>query len=255
MRTFRYRLLFVGVNVVPGNPSLHAAARDAEAMSARFRAWGFDHRSRHVLLLNQDATAARVTDEIQSARTAADLDLLLIYWAGHLQGNGRKHILATHDDGMEGSANGIALDVLTRAIGTATGVPHRVLLLDTCNGTVAHPTLRALSRHAADDACVAAMAGGATDAMSREDLRRGYFTGALLEQLPRDTRGLPPGIDLIQALRSGADHLTGRRREQPFVGVYGTETELRLPAFALRTATRQVRPTPQPDQPVQPDRT
>lgn len=235
MPTFRYRLLFVGVNSVPGGPSLHAAARDAEAMSARFRGWGYDHRSRHVLLVNQDATAARVADEIQSARAAADLDLLLIYWAGHLHGNGRKHILATHDEGIEGATSGIGLDVLTRAIGTATGVPHRVLLLDTCNGAAAHPQLRALSRHAADDACVAALAGGASDAMSREDLRRGYFTGALLEQLPRDTRGLPPGIDLIQALRSAVEQLASRRRDAPFVGVYGTETELRLTAPSGRS--------------------
>ena len=99
MPPFRYRLLFVGVNTVPGGPPLHAAARDAEAMSARFRGWGYDYRTRHVLLLNQDATATRVTDEIQSARAAADLDLLLIYWAGHLHANGRKHLLSTHDDG------------------------------------------------------------------------------------------------------------------------------------------------------------
>jgi hypothetical protein len=228
--TFRYRLLFVGVNTVPGGLPLHAAARDAEAMSARFRGWGYDHRTRHVLLLNQDATAARVADEIQSARAAADLDLLLIYWAGHLRANGRKHVLATHDDGTDGSANGIGLDVLTTAIGLAAGVPHRVLILDTCNAAPAHPHLQSLSRHAADDQCVSVLAAGAADAMSREDLRRGYFTGALLEQLPRDTRGLPPNIDLLQALRAGVEYHTGRRQEPPLVGVYGTEAELRLPA-------------------------
>lgn len=233
--TFRYRLLFVGVNAVPGSPPLHAAARDAEMMSARFRGWGYDHRARHVLLLNQDATAARATDEIQSARTAADLDLLLIYWAGHLHANGRKHVLATHDDGVEGSATGIGLDVLTNAIGLTAGVPHRVLILDTCNAAAAHPQLGALSRHAADDECVAVVAAGASDAMSREDLRRGYFTGALLEQMPRDTRGLPPHLDLLQALRVGAEHLSGRRQEPPLVGVYGADTELRLPVGSGKT--------------------
>ncbi len=233
--TFRYRLLFVGVNAVPGSPPLHAAARDAEMMSARFRGWGYDHRARHVLLLNQDATAARATDEIQSARTAADLDLLLIYWAGHLHANGRKHVLATHDDGVEGSATGIGLDVLTNAIGLTAGVPHRVLILDTCNAAAAHPQLGALSRHAADDECVAVVAAGASDAMSREDLRRGYFTGALLEQMPRDTRGLPPHLDLLQALRVGAEHLSGRRQEQVLVGVYGAETGLRLPVASGKT--------------------
>lgn len=235
MPPFRYRLLFVGVNTVPGGPPLHAAARDAEAMSARFRGWGYDHRTRHVLLLNQDATAARVTDEIQSARAAADLDLLLIYWAGHLHANGRKHLLSTHDDGVDGSANTIGLDVLTTAIGLTAGVPHRVLILDACNGAAAHPQLQSVSRHAADDECVAVLASGASDAMSREDFRRGYFTGSLLEQLPRDTRGLPPNIDLLHALRAGVEHHTGRRQEAPLVGVYGTEAELRLPAAGAKT--------------------
>ena len=204
-------------------------------MSARFRGWGYDHHARHVLLLNQDATAARVADEIQSARAAADLDLLLIYWAGHLHTAGRKHVLATHDTGAEGIATGISLDLLTNAMGLTSGVPHRVLILDACHGASAHPQLRGLSRHAADDECVAVVASGATDAMSREDLRRGYFTGALLEQLPRDTRGLPPGMDLLQALRAGAEQLAVRRREPPFVGVYGTETELRLPVVSGKT--------------------
>jgi hypothetical protein len=233
--TFRYRLLFVGVNAVPGGPPLHAAARDAEAMSARFRGWGYDHRARHVLLLNQDATATRVADEIQGARAAADLDLLLIYWAGHLQPNGRKPLLATHDDGADGSANGIGLDVLTTAIGLTAGIPHRVLILDTSNAAAAHPQLQSLSRHVADDECVAVLAAGASDAMSREDFRRGYFTGALLEQMPRDGRGVAPNLDLLHAWRAGVEHHTGRRQEPPLVGVYGTEAELRLPATSGKT--------------------
>jgi hypothetical protein len=239
--SFRYRLLFVGVNAVPGSPPLHAAARDAEAMSARFRGWGYEAGARHRLLLNQDATAARVLDEVRSASAAADLDLLLIYWAGHLHANGRKHILTTHDDGADTGSNGIGLDVLTGAIGRAAGVPHRLLILDTCNAAAAHSPLGALSRHVADEECVAVLAAGGSDAMSREDHRRGYFTGALLEQLPRDTRGLPPNIDVLHALRVGADHLTERRQEKPFVGVYGTETELRLPDLSARTLSFEAR--------------
>jgi len=225
---FRYRLLFIGVNTVPGAPPLHAAARDAEAMSARFRGWGYDHRARHVLLLNHDATAARVTDEIQSARSAADLDLLLIYWAGHLHTNGRKHTLTTHDDGVEGSATGISLELLTNAIGLAKGVAHRVLILDACHASPAHPQLKALSRHPSDDECVTVLASGAADAMTREDLRRGYFTGSLLEQMPRDTRGLPPGVDLLAAWRTGVEQFAARRQEPVLVGA-SAELELRLP--------------------------
>ena len=229
MPQFRYRLLFIGVNTVPGAPPLHAAARDAEAMSARFRGWGYDHRARHVLLLNHDATAARVTDEIQSARSAADLDLLLIYWAGHLHTNGRKHTLTTHDDGVDGSATGISLELLTNAIGLAKGVAHRVLILDACHASPAHPQLKALSRHPSDDECVTVLASGAADAMTREDLRRGYFTGSLLEQMPRDTRGLPPGVDLLAAWRTGVEQFAARRHEPVLVGASSAELELRLP--------------------------
>jgi len=239
--SFRYRLLFVGVNAVPGHPPLHAAARDAEAMSARFRGWGYDHRARHVLLLNQEATAARVTDEIQSARSAADLDLLLIYWAGHLHGAGRKHTLATHDAGVEDVPTGIGLDIVTNAIGLARGVAHRVLILDACHATLAHGQLQALSRHVADEECVTVLASGAGDPMSREDLRRGYFTGALLEQMPRDTRGLPPGIDLLAAWRTAAEHLAGRRQEPTLVAVSGPEMELRLPVVSGRTVPSEPR--------------
>lgn len=210
-------------------------------MSARFRGWGYDHRGRHILLLNQDATTARVLDEVRSARAAADLDLLLIYWAGHLQSNGRKHTLATFDSAADAAAPGVGLDVLTTAIGSATRVPHRVLILDTCNGAGAHTSLGALARHAVDDHCVAAFASGCSNAMSREDLRRGYFTGALLEQMPRDTRGLPPGYDLMQALRTGSEHLLARRQEPAFVGVYGSEAELHLPPASGKPATVDTR--------------
>lgn len=232
MPTFRYRLLFVGVNATAGQPPLHAAARDAEAMSARFRAWGYDHRSRHVVLLNQEATAPRVIDEIQSARSAADLDLLLIYWAGHMHSSGRKHVLATHDDGVDGSATGVGLDVVTNAIALARGVAHRVLILDACHAGLAQAPLRALTRHTADEECVTVLASGASDPMSREDLRRGYFTGALLEQMPRDTRGLPPMIDLLAAWRAGAEHFAMRRQEPTLVGMSSPEMELRLPAVS-----------------------
>jgi hypothetical protein len=75
---------------------------------------------------------------------------------------------------------------------------------------------------------VAVLASGAADAMTREDLRRGYFTGSLLEQMPRDTRGLPPGVDLLAAWRTGVEQFATRRHEPALVGA-SAELELRLP--------------------------
>ena len=86
-----------------------------------------------------------------------------------------------------------------------------------------------MSRHVADEECVTVLASGASDPLTREDLRRGYFTGSLLEQMPRESRGLPPGIDLLAAWRAGAEHFAGRRQEPSLIGVFGTESELRLP--------------------------
>jgi Caspase domain len=228
--SFRYRLLFVGVNAVPDGPSLHAAARDAEAMSGRFACWGYASRTRHRLLVHQDATRDHVLDEIQSAAGAPGLDLLLIYWAGHLVPGARKHILTTSDHAADGSGGGVGLDVVTGAIAGAKGVGHRVLILDACNAAAAATHLSGMARQVEASENLAIFAAGGSDRDGRECPRRGYFTGGLLEQLPCDSRGLPPQFDLIQALRAGADRLPPRRREQPLVVVSGGDQPLCLPA-------------------------
>ena len=85
------------------------------------------------------------------------------------------------------------------------------------------------------------LASGAADPMSREDFRRGYFTGALLEQMPRDTRGLPPSVDLLAAWRAGAEHFAGRRQEPSLVAVSSPEMELRLPVVSGKTLPSEPR--------------
>jgi hypothetical protein len=225
--TFRYRLLFVGVNTVPGHPPLYAARRDAEAMSTRFVDWGYDRRGCHRLLVGPDATAEKVRQELQHASSSDPADLVLVYWAGHLENHGRKHTLATVD------GQGVALEDITASM-AATPAKHRVLILDACNAAGAHGPLTAFARQVDNGHAVAVFAGGGTDGMSREDLRRGYFTGALLEQLPRYTRGLSPEIDLLQALRGGAEQMPARRSEQAFVAVTADAT-IHLPQVKAKT--------------------
>ena len=227
MRAFRYRLLFVGVNTVPGQRPLYAARRDAEAMSLRFADWGYDHRVRHRRLVGADATATRILDELKQASSAAPLDLLFVYWAGHLETQAKKHTLATVDGA------GVGLDEITAAF-TMTTARERVLILDVCHAAAAQAQLSAMARSVPADASLAAFGAGGTDGMSREDLRRGYFTGSLLEHLPRYTRGLPPDIDLLQALRAGADDMPARRSEQPIVIVHGQDS-FRLPSVKAKT--------------------
>jgi hypothetical protein len=226
--SFRYRLLFVGVNTVPGGASLQAAARDAEAMSSRFAGWGYGSRTRHHLLVHRDVTRARVLAELQTAVATPGLDLLLVYWAGHLSPGVRKHVLATHESDAEG---GLGLDVLVGAVAGATSARHRVVVVDACNAAAASAQLASLSLHVGGDSSVAVFAAGGSDASSREYHRRGYFTGSLLAQLPCEARGVPPSLDLLQALRTGAERHPTYRREQPFVGVFGAELQLRLPAI------------------------
>lgn len=225
MPIFRYRLLFVGVNAVPGSPPLRAAGRDADAMSRRFAGWGYDQRARHRLLVGDDATSARVLDELSLASSAAPLDLLLLYWAGHLDADGRKPALATAD-------GGVALSDLAGRL-TTTAARQTVLVIDACHALSAGPWLAALAGAHPAGRSLAAFAAGGTTPMSREDLRRGYFTGALLEQLPRYTRGVPPDIDLIKAFESAAELSRARRREQPVVVVEGADSFRLAPARAI----------------------
>ncbi len=232
---FNYRLLFVGVNATPEGEPLYAAARDALALSGRFRGWGYGDPGRNRILVNDDATAARVLEEVRNAIAEPDLDLLLIYWAGHLQQNGRAQLLATHGARGEKDCT-VGLDVLTSAVCLATGVRHRVLILDTCNGEAAVSHLAGLSRYVAEGESLAVLAGRATTAQAREYHRRGYFTGALLEQFPPDTRGVPPKNDLLQALRAGVDLFARRRRQQAFINIAGSEAPLHLPALDQNAA-------------------
>lgn len=224
MPILRYRLLFVGVNAVPGGPPLRAARRDADAMSRRFAGWGYDQRARHRLLLGNDATSERVLDELTLASAAAPLDLLLFYWAGHLDTEGRKPSLATAD-------GGVALSELAGRL-TTTAARQTVLVIDACHAQSAGPWLTALAGAHRAGRSFAAFAAGGTTPMSREDLRRGYFTGALLEQLPRYTRGVPPDIDLIKAFEASAELSRARRREQPVIVVQGAASFRLAPAKA-----------------------
>ena len=227
MPTFRYRLLFVGVNTVPGQPPLYAARRDAEAMSTRFVDWGYDRRTCHRLLVGPEATADRVREELQHTSSSDPADLVLVYWAGHIENHGRKHVLATVD------GQGVPLEDITAAM-AATPAKHRVLILDACHAAGAHGPLASLGKHVASGQTMAIFAAGGTDGMSREDLRRGYFTGVLLEQLPRYTRGLSPEIDLLHALRAGAEQRPARRSEQAFIAVTPDAT-IHLPQVKAKT--------------------
>jgi hypothetical protein len=236
--SYRYRLLFVGVNAVPDGPPLQAAARDAQAVSTRFAAWGLNDPERHRLFLNQDAIPDRIHDELGRAVCDDATDLLLIYWAGHMSA-GRRHRLATTETGTAISSP-VTLDTLTSAL-LAAPARHRMLVLDATNAGTGALHLRRLARAVPPEACASVLASTASSTRSREHPRRGYLTGALLEQLAIASRSLSPTGDLLDVLRMTASTMTTRLNQPPVVGIYGAAAPLRLPSLRPDASARQVR--------------
>jgi len=237
---YRYRLLFVGVNTPCEGPPLRAAVRDAEAMSDRFRGWGYQDAERHRLLVRDEATAPNVLEHLQTTATERDLDLLLVYWAGPMLARGRAHVLATAC-APDGGAATLNLETLTEAIAAARA-RHRVLILDTCATTERSapdpvaPHLNRLTRVASAHPDVAVLAISAPDALRREHHRRGYLTGALLEQLCPGAE--PPRADFLTALRSAADRLETTLRQHPVLSIADTAGPLHLPSLRDAVAPR-----------------
>jgi hypothetical protein len=225
--------LFVGVNTPCEGPPLRAAVRDAEAMSDRFRGWGYQDAERHRLLVRDEATAANVLHQLRTTAREPDLDLLLVYWAGPMPARGRSHVMTTACP-PDGGAATLNLETLTEAI-AATNARHRVLILDTCATTEraapdpVAPHLNRLTRLASARPDVAVLAISAPDALRREHHRRGYLTGALLEQLCPGAE--PPRADFLTALRSAADRLETTLGQHPVLSIAETAGPLHLPSM------------------------
>lgn len=234
-QTYRYRLLFVGVNTPCEGPPLQAAVRDAEAMSDRFRGWGYVDAERHRLLVRDEATTPNILSSLDQAAAEPGLDLLLVYWAGPMLARGRSHVLATACDPESGPAT-LNLEALTSAMATAQATRHRVLILDTCTTTArtsspdgTAPHLNRLTRLASAHPDVAVLAVSAPDALRREHHRRGYLTGALLEQLSPGAD--PPKADLLAALRVTADRLATTLHQHPVLSIAEPHEPLHLRAI------------------------
>jgi hypothetical protein len=143
-------------------------------------------------------------------------------------------VLATACDPQSGPAT-LNLEALTSAMATAPNSRHRVLILDTCTTTArtaspddTAPHLNRLTRLASAHPDVAVLAVSAPDALRREHHRRGYLTGALLEQL---SPGTEPKADLLAALRVTADRLTTTLHQHPVLSIAEPHEPLRLRAI------------------------
>ena len=166
-------------------------ARGAQPLPHR-RAGHTGRRSRRISL-----TAPRLDD----------LDLLLVFWSGHL---------FTIDPIVE------ALARLGRTRGCACSSSTPVTLTIACAGS------RRRSPRCPTIAGPVVLASCAADARARENSVHGFFTGALLRQLRRPRRPGARTLDLLDAFNRAADEAVGRIGREPLFSTNGAG-RLRIP--------------------------
>jgi hypothetical protein len=207
-RDFRYHLLSIGVNREANGHSVRSAERDAFGVSWTFAQLGYWRADRNRCLTGLQATASAVEAHLAQCATLDDLDLLLVYWSGHLF-----------------SVNPV-IEALTRE-----GARLRVLIVDTCH---ADDRMQRLEQAVADlpaERRPIVLAACAAEGRSRENSVNGFFTGALLRQLRRPRRPGTRSLDLLDAFNRAADEAVSRIGREPLFASNGAG-RLRIPILA-----------------------
>src|SRR3954471_24358789 len=83
-RDFRYHLLSIGVNRDANGATVRSAERDAFGVSWTFAQLGYWRAERNRCLTGRQATPAAVEAHLASCSRLEDLDLLFVFWSGHL---------------------------------------------------------------------------------------------------------------------------------------------------------------------------
>jgi hypothetical protein len=209
VRDFRYHLLSIGVNREANGATVRSAERDAFGISWTFAQLGYWRAERNRCLTGTQATPSAIDAHLASCPALDDLDLLLIFWSGHLFG----------------------IDPLVDALAGAGDTRLRVLVVDTCH---ADDRMRRLAEALAalpDDRRPVVLASCAADARARENSVHGFFTGALLRQLRRPRRPGTKTLDLLDAFNRAADEAVSRTGREPLFAANGAG-RLRIPILA-----------------------
>src|SRR6478672_9922410 len=111
LRDFRYHLLSIGVNREANGATVRSAERDAFGISWTFAQLGYWRAERNRCLTGVQATPAAIDAHLAYCAGITDLDLLLLFWSGHL----------------------FSVDSLVEALAATEGARLRVLLVDTCH--------------------------------------------------------------------------------------------------------------------------
>jgi len=207
-RDFRYHLLSIGVNREANGASVRSAERDAFGVSWTFAQLGYWRAERNRCLTGAQATAPAIDAHLAHGAALDDLDLLLVYWSGHLFGAGP------------------IVDALS-----SDRARLRVLIVDTCH---AEDRLRQLEQ-AIDtlpfERRPIVLASCAPDSRTRENSVHGFFTGALLRQLRRPRRPGARTLYLLDAFNRAADEAVSRTGREPLFAANGAG-RLRIPILA-----------------------
>ena len=208
-RDFRYHLLSIGVNREANGASVRAAERDAFGISWTFAQLGYWRADRNRCLTGTQATASAVDAHLAHCATIDDLDLLLVYWSGHLPG----------------------VDPLMDALARDGGARLRVLIVDTCHADDRMQRLEDALAGVPVSRRPMVLASCAVDSRARENSLHGFFTGALLRQLRRPRRPGTRTLDLLDAFNRAADEAVSRTGREPLFSSNGAG-RLRIPILA-----------------------
>jgi hypothetical protein len=211
-RDFRYHLLSIGVNREANGHSVRSAERDAFGISWTFAQLGYWRPERNRCLTGAQATPPAVDAHLAHCAAIADLDLLLVYWSGHL----------------------FTLAPILETLARDGGTRQRVLIVDTCHADDRMGRLEEAIAAMPDERRPIVLASCAADARSRENSVNGFFTGALLRQLRRPRRPGARSLDLLDAFNRAADEAVRRTGREPFFASNGAG-RLRIPLLSQTT--------------------
>jgi hypothetical protein len=207
-RDFRYHLLSIGVNREANGATVRSAERDAFGISWTFAQLGYWRAERNRCLTGAQAAAAAVDAHLAHCASLDELDLLFVYWSGHL----------------------FTIDPLVDAL-THDAARLRVLIVDTCHADDRIHALQAALDNVPEDRRPIVLASCAADSRTRENSVNGFFTGALLRQLRRPRRPGARTLDLLDAFNRAADEAVSRTGREPLFSTNGAG-RLRIPILA-----------------------
>ena len=208
-RDFRYHLLSIGVNRDANGATIRSAERDAFGISWTFAQLGYWRVERNRCLTGTQATPSAIEAHLAHCAQLNDLDLLLVYWSGHV----------------------FSVDPLLAVLSQQVGVRRRVLIIDTCHADDRMRRLNAALDELPDAARPVVLASCAADGRTRENSVHGFFTGALLRQLRRPRRPGARWLNLLDAFNRAADEAVTRVGHEPLFTTNG-EGQLRIPILA-----------------------